>query len=162
MMNPYKLVFSLYIDDIKPIIPIFKEKEDFFKNNFNLWIDEFFNKRDFNKEKITGRIKKILNIFCEISENKTILFDCDNIIEMIQENEEIAKNHPWLVESIQKYFNKMENNEFDFYKMYNIVQSKKIYFGMKKFFDVCEHDPFSFTDKELSNEDKMKFLHDIL
>jgi hypothetical protein len=81
---------------------------------------------------------------------------------MIQENEEIAKNHPWLIESIQKYFNKMENNEFDFYKMYNIVQSKKIYFGMKKFFDVCEHDPFSFTDKELSNEDKMKFLHDIL
>jgi hypothetical protein len=162
MMNPYKLVFSLYLDDVRPVVPIFKAKEFFFKNDFNLWIEEFFNTRDYNKGKITGRRKKILNILCEISENKTILFDCDKIIEMIEGNKEIVEKHFWIVQSVEKYVNKIEENEFDFNKMYDVNQSKKIYFGLKKFFDVCEYDPFSFTDKELSNEEKMKFLHDIL
>ena len=32
MTNPYKLVFSLYLDDVRAVVPIFKEKEIFFKN----------------------------------------------------------------------------------------------------------------------------------
>ena len=162
MTNPYKLVFSLYLDDIRSILPIFRNKEVFYRDNFNIWIDDFFNKRDFNQEKITGKTKKVLNVICDISEQESIIFGCDNIVESIEKIENIVNSPIWTRGSIQKCFDEIEVKEFNFNEMYDIAQAKKIYLRLKRFFDICEHDPFSFTTNELSDIDKMKFLHDIL
>ena len=162
MVNPYELVFYLYLNDIKMNTPLFKDKEEEYKNNFNDWIDNLFNKRNYNQGPITGRLPRLLNILFDISENESILFNCDNILEKLENNKEIAEHHLWKIGIIQKCFEEIESQTFDFKKMYNQIQAKKIYLGMKKFFDVYGHDPFLFANKELSDDDKMKFVHDIL
>jgi hypothetical protein len=51
---------------------------------------------------------------------------------------------------------------YKFDNIYTLESAKRVYEYHKKQFIVCEYDPFSFTRQELSNEDKMKFVHDIL
>jgi hypothetical protein len=40
--------------------------------------------------------------------------------------------------------------------------AKKVYEYHKQFFLTLGYDPFSFTTEELTNEEKMRFLHEII
>lgn len=51
---------------------------------------------------------------------------------------------------------------FSFNDVYTFESAKRVYEYHKKQFIISDYDPFSFTRQELSNEDKMKFIHDIL
>jgi hypothetical protein len=51
---------------------------------------------------------------------------------------------------------------FKFNDVYTFESAKRVYEYHKKQFIISDYDPFSFTRQELSNEEKMKFIHDIL
>lgn len=61
----------------------------------------------------------------------------------------------------------LENNNyknlrpFEFTDLYTPNSAAKVYEYFKKHFLICDYSPFSFTKEELSNEDKIKFLHEI-
>ena len=48
---------------------------------------------------------------------------------------------------------------FDFKKLYTIQNARKIYEFYKKYFIDFDYDPFSFTTEEISERDKIKFIH---
>jgi len=51
---------------------------------------------------------------------------------------------------------------YDYRNMYDYDSAKKVYHLYKKHFFLCNYDPFSFTHKELTKDEKIGFLHDIL
>jgi hypothetical protein len=162
MTNPYELLLSLYLKDLKNNTPLFRNQQNLYKKSFNIWIDDFFIKRNYNQGQLSNRLYRLISMFCDISSDESIFFNCENIIDSIKDNKKITEDSLWERGIIQEYLNGTQLEDFNFKEMYETTQAKKIYFGMKKFFDVCGHNPFSFTNEELSKEDKMKFLHDIL
>ena len=52
--------------------------------------------------------------------------------------------------------------QFNFNRMYDFDLAKRVYHLYKKHFYLCNYNPFSFTDKELTDEEKISFLHDIV
>lgn len=59
--------------------------------------------------------------------------------------------------------NKSLNDDlYDYRNMYDYDNAKKVYHLYKKHFFLCNYDPFSFTHKELTKDEKISFLHDIL
>lgn len=65
--------------------------------------------------------------------------------------------HDYLVNN--KYIN---IKPYKYNDIYTFESAKRVYEYHKKQFIICEYDPFSFTKEELSNEEKMRFIHDIL
>jgi hypothetical protein len=51
---------------------------------------------------------------------------------------------------------------FDFSDVYTNTSAKYVYEYFKSHFYLCDYDPFSFTKSILTDEEKMKFLHDTL
>jgi hypothetical protein len=51
---------------------------------------------------------------------------------------------------------------YKFNSLYTIETAKKVYEYHKQFFLILGYDPFSFTTEELTNEEKMRFLHEII
>jgi hypothetical protein len=52
--------------------------------------------------------------------------------------------------------------QFNFNRMYDFDLAKRVYHLYKKHFYLCNYDPFSFTEKELTDEEKISFLHNIV
>ena len=52
--------------------------------------------------------------------------------------------------------------QFNFNQMYDFDLAKRVYHLYKKHFYLCDYSPFSFTDKELTDEEKISFLHDVV
>ena len=50
---------------------------------------------------------------------------------------------------------------YDYRTMYDYNNAKKVYHLYKKHFYLCDYDPFSFTNENLTKEDKISFLHDL-
>lgn len=51
---------------------------------------------------------------------------------------------------------------YKFNDIYSFESAKRVYEYHKRQFILFDYDPFSFTRHELSNEEKMRFIHDIL
>lgn len=56
----------------------------------------------------------------------------------------------------------INQTHLNFDDMYDFQSAKLVYVLYKKYFFSCNYNPFSFTKKELSNDDKIRFLHEIL
>ena len=71
----------------------------------------------------------------------------------------------WKSGYIQHY---LKNNDyinkkpFNFNEVYTFESAKRVYDYSKKQFIISDYDQFSFTRQELSNQEKMKFINDIL
>ena len=65
--------------------------------------------------------------------------------------------HDYLIKN-----NHINIKPYKFNEIYTFESAKRVYEYHKKQFIICEYDPFSFTKEELSNEEKMRFIHDIL
>jgi hypothetical protein len=65
--------------------------------------------------------------------------------------------HDYLVKN-----NYINIKPYKYNDIYTFESAKRVYEYHKKQFIICEYDPFSFTKEELSNEEKMRFIHDIL
>jgi hypothetical protein len=169
MRNPYDRILSLYFKKHFNNKLIKKELTSSYKTMFNNWIKEAFiaNKlivTTSNLPKFTKREGNILdrwhfnnrtpNKFIRIEDYKNEMSKIDFIKDSNEFKTEELKD---LLET-----NFKEQRTFSFDEMYSFESAKKIYHFHKKHFYLCGYSPFSFTKENLSDEEKISFLHDIV
>lgn len=157
MKNPYERVFLLHLKGDLRSIQLKKHHFDALKTEFNDWgrkilipkklkikVDEtFINTNNTTKYlKKWGFDHKIPDFFVKSEDlindlNKLGFHDDDIIIDN-------------------------EVKQFNFNQMYDFDFAKRVYHLYKKHFYLCNYNPFSFTEKELTDEEKISFLHDIV
>lgn len=87
----------------------------------------------------------------------------ENLIEDISKLNFVTESGIWKSGYVEEY---LTNNThinirpFKFNSVYTPTSAKLVYEFYKKHFFLCGYDPFSFTKNELSNQEKMRFLHD--
>jgi hypothetical protein len=89
----------------------------------------------------------------------------EHIVEDMSKIDFINQSHLWSSGYIKNYLTKNEhinNRPYKFNSVYTMETAKKVYEYHKQFFLTLGYDPFSFTTEELTNEEKMRFLHEII
>jgi hypothetical protein len=77
----------------------------------------------------------------------------------------VKNSEIWKSGYIRDYLNHnphINQKPYKFDDIYSLESAKRVYEYHKKQFIICDYDPFSFTRQVLSNEEKMRFIHDIL
>ena len=157
--NPYHRVFSLFLKlDVnngavkKKFLPLLKEKFNYFVDN-SLTANKLVIKPEIFLENEPPEMKyfekwtfedKIPDYFVRIEHFYEDLEKIDFINEITNIN------------------NTLNNDLYDYRNMYDYDNAKKVYHLYKKHFFLCNYDPFSFTHKELTKDEKIGFLHNIL
>lgn len=88
----------------------------------------------------------------------------ENLLEDISKFEFVNDSGLWKSGYIEEYLtnNKHINiRPYKFDSVYTNKSAKLVFEYYKKHFFLCGYDPFSFTKNELTNEEKMRFIHDI-
>lgn len=167
--NPYDRIFSIFINFELRSVFLNKTLKNEIKKHFNLWIQKLI----LNEKLFTGYNFSLKINISDLYFHKDIFKERtpDFLIRMesIQEDLEkldFIKNDPnWNSEKIKETLltNKFKvNREYTFNSMYDIENAKKVYFFYKNHFHLAGYDPFSFTTENLTDNDKISFLHDIL
>lgn len=153
-MNPYKLIFDLFYEiNLRGNTAIFKDKKEVYKKVFNQWVDEFYFNRIYNRRLLTVFMDGTCNFLIEKC-NEIQPFDCEEFLDSV-------KTYSGPKSDVLNYcLNEANSIQFNFDEMYDIKSAKKIYVFFKKYFLSCDCDPFSFTNDNISDFDKKKFLHD--
>jgi hypothetical protein len=87
----------------------------------------------------------------------------ENLIEDISKLDFVTESGIWKSGYVEEYLlnnSHINIRPFKFNSVYTSKSAKLVYEFYKKHFFLCGYDPFSFTKNELSNEEKMRFLHD--
>jgi hypothetical protein len=155
--NPYERVFLLHLKGDLRSIQLKKHHFDALNTEFNDWgrkilipkklkikVDEtFINTNNTTKYlKKWGFDHKIPDFFVK---SEDLINDLNKL--GFHDNDIIIDN---------------EVKQFNFNQMYDFDFAKRVYHLYKKHFYLCNYNPFSFTEKELTDEEKISFLHDIV
>ena len=171
--NPYDRmlgVFLYFVGSGKSSV-YFKDKHNLIVDNFTIFINELFSYKEI-KPKFgieSKRDKVILDSY--ISKYNFDVTIPSNFIRMENIREDIRKiefiKNSSLLSSgyIDNYLsnnNYINVRPYKFNSLYTMETAKKVYDYHKQFFLTLGYDPFSFTTEELSDEEKMRFLHEII
>ena len=88
----------------------------------------------------------------------------ENLLADFSKLDFINQSKEWQTGEIQDLIEKNEyinKRPFDFTELYTMNSAIRVFDYYKKHFYICDYDPFSFSKEQLSNEDKIKFLHEI-
>lgn len=163
MRNPYDRILSLYFKKHFNNRLVKKELTSSYRTIFNEWIKEAFISNKLivttsNIPKFTKREGNILDRwhFNDRTPNKFVRIE--NYKSDINEVDFIKIEE--LTDLLDTNFK--EQRTFGFDEMYTFESAKKIYHFHKKHFYLCGYSPFSFTKENLSDQEKISFLHDIV
>jgi hypothetical protein len=157
--NPYHRVFSLFLKlDVnnrvvkKKFLPLLREK-------FNYFVD-----KSLTTNKLVIKPEKFLeNEPHEMKYLEKWTFEDkipDYFVRIEHFYEDLRKID--FITEIGDVNNTLNDDLYDYRNMYDYNSAKKVYHFYKKHFFLCNYDPFSFTHKELTKNEKIGFLHDIL
>jgi hypothetical protein len=140
-------------------------------DNFTIFINELFSYKEIKpKFGIESKRNKVIlnNYISKYNFDVTIpsnFIRMENIVEDISKINFI-KDSPLLSSGyIDSFLSKnvhINVRPYKFNSLYTIETAKKVYEYHKQFFLILGYDPFSFTTEELTNEEKMRFLHEII
>lgn len=171
--NPYDRMLGvfLYFVSLGKSMTYFKNNHKLIVDNFTMFIDELFSYKEIKpKFGIESKRDKVIlnNYISKYNFDVTIptnFIRMENIREDIRKIEFI-KNSPLLSSGyIDNYLsnnNYINVRPYKFNSLYTMETAKKVYDYHKQFFLILGYDPFSFTTEELSDEEKMRFLHEII
>jgi hypothetical protein len=168
--NPYDRVFSIFLATFYENIALEKNKHDEIKKTFNNWIlNTFQSEKLCVKLNANNTAKNIdINYFLKWTLNgkkPDFLIRIENLIEDLEKLDFIKSDTTWDSLKMKQI---VENNVFKnkraikFDKMYDNYSAKLIYVYFKSVFNLVPYNPFSFTTENLSESEKISFLHDIL
>jgi hypothetical protein len=159
--NPYDRVLTLFMNlEVLPRIAVTKEKKNAIRKYFLEWVNLCFDKKklvvdlnDYGKNsKIVEYLKQtffndgIPNFFIRYED---MLSDIEELKDVFEESE---------VEGFK--LETKEEVKFNFKEFYDIQSAKLVYEYFFSQFHLIGYDPFSFTYEELSEDTKIKFIHD--
>ena len=157
MINPYERVFLLHLKGDLRSIQLKKHHFDALKTEFNDWGRQML---------IPNKLTIVVNdTFIETNNTtkylKKWVFD-HKIPDFFVKSEDLINDLNKLGFIDEDIIINNDVKQFNFNKMYDFDLAKRVYHLYKKHFYLCDYSPFSFTDKELTDEEKISFLHDIV
>ena len=157
MINPYERVFLLHLKGDLRSIQLKKHHFDALKTEFNDWGRQML---------IPNKLTIVVNdTFIETNNTtkylKKWVFD-HKIPDFFVKSEDLINDLNKLGFIDDDIILDNDVKQFKFNQIYEFDVAKRVYHLYKKHFYLCDYDPFSFTDKELTDEEKISFLHDIV
>jgi len=157
MINPYERVFLLHLKGDLRSIQLKKHHFDALKTEFNDWGRQML---------IPNKLTIVVNdTFIETNNTtkylKKWVFD-HKIPDFFVKSEDLINDLNKLGFHDDDIIIDNEAKQFNFNQMYDFDFAKRVYHLYKKHFYLCNYNPFSFTEKELTDEEKISFLHDIV
>jgi len=157
MINPYERVFLLHLKGDLRSIQLKKHHFDALKTEFNDWGRQML---------IPNKLTIVVNdTFIETNNTtkylKKWVFD-HKIPDFFVKSEDLVNDLNGLGFIDEDIIINNDVKQFNFNKMYDFDLAKRVYHLYKKHFYLCDYNPFSFTDTELTDEEKISFLHDIV
>ena len=161
--NPYDRVLSLYnnFTNVGKNNLYSKDTREKFIKKYEIFLKELFS--------LTGTNKPILNnyILKYSLDNKVPdkIIRLESIIEDLSKLKFVSDSQIWKSGYVHDYLTNNEyivNRHFKYNQVYTRLGAKMVYENHIKHFILSGYDPFSFTTDKLSNEDKMRFIHNNL
>jgi len=157
MKNPYERVFLLHFEGDLRLIHLKKHHFGDLKAEFNSWGRRIL---------IPNKLKiKVDETFINTNNTTKYLkkwgFD-HKTPDFFVKSEDLINNLNRLGFIDEDIIINNDVKQFNFNQMYDFDLAKRVYHLYKKHFYLCEYSPFSFTDKELTDEEKISFLHDVV
>ena len=157
MINPYERVFLLHLKGDLRLIQLKKHHFDDLKTEFNDWGRRML---------IPNKLTIVVNDTFIKTNNTTKylkkwVFD-HKIPDFFVKSEDLINDLNRLGFIDEDIIINNDVKQFNFNQMYDFDLAKRVYHLYKKHFYLCNYSPFSFTDKELTDEEKISFLHDIV
>jgi hypothetical protein len=169
MRNPYDRILSLYFKKHFNNRLIKKELTSSYKIMFNEWIKEAFISNKLivttsNLPKFTKREGNILDRWHFNNQTPNKFVRIENYKNEMSKIEFIKNSDKFKTKELNGLLetNFKEQRTFGFDEMYTFESAKKIYHFHKKHFYLCGYNPFSFTKENLSDQEKISFIHDIV
>lgn len=169
--NPYDRVLGLFrsFTNVGKSIVYTKDTHQKFMDSYETFLKEVFvftkperrNVMDIKHEK--AFLKDYISKYTFENKTPDQFIRSENLIEDISQLDFVTESGIWKSGYIEEYLtnNKHINvRPYKFNTVYTSESAKLIYEFYKKHFFICGYDPFSFTKNELSNYEKMSFLHD--
>jgi len=88
----------------------------------------------------------------------------ENLIDDLSKIDFIVDSQFWANGEIQEMVEKnqfLNERPFHFSEVYSMTSAFKVFDYYRKHFFICDYDPYSFTVKTLTNEEKFNFVHGI-
>jgi hypothetical protein len=157
MKNPYERVFLLHFEGDLRSIQLKKHNFDDLKTEFNEWGRQML---------VPNKLIIVVNnTFIETNNTtkylKKWVFE-QKTPDFFVKNEDLVNDLNKLGFIDEDIIINNDVKQFNFNRMYDFDLAKRVYHLYKKHFYLCNYNPFSFTDKELTDEEKISFLHDIV
>lgn len=166
--NPYDRVLGLFksMTNVGKSIVYTKDTHQNFMNSYETFINEVFMLTKAVKRNRVDEKRFLKDYISKYSFDKKVpdqFIRAENLIEDISKLDFVTESGIWKSGYVEEY---LTNNSyinirpFKFNSVYTTASAKLVYEFYKKHFFLCEYDPFSFTKNEMSNQEKMSFLHD--
>ena len=170
--NPYDRVLGLFksMTNVGKSMVYTKDTHQNFMDSYETFVNEVFaltkvKKRNIFDEKNEKKFLK--DYISKYSFNEKVpekFIRVENLIEDISNLDFVTESGIWKSGYVEEYLlnnSHINIRPFKFNSVYTTKSAKLVYEFYRKHFFLCGYDPFSFTKNELSNEEKMRFLHDI-
>lgn len=163
--NPYDRIFSLFVNFTNVGKNILYTKSNFDKivKKYEVFLTELFSPAN----KLLG--KPVLNNYVfKYSFNERVpdmIIRMENIIEDLSKIDFVKNSSIWKSGYVSDYLRDNEHivkRSYKFDDIYTKSGAKLVFENQLKHFILGGYNPFSFTKETLSNEDKMRFIHDKL
>lgn len=171
--NPYSRVLGLYtaFTNVGRSLVYSKDRHTFFMERYEQFLRELFlfktiKKRfgfDEKEEKVF--LKDYISKYNFEERIPDIFIRMENMEEDLGKLPFIRESELWKSGYIHDYILKnphINNKPYKFNTIYTTESANRVFNYYKKHFFLCGYDPFSFTNKDLTNDEKMNFLHVVL
>ena len=163
--NPYDRVLSLFthFTNVGKNSLYMKGNENVFVQKYEIFLNELFSNT--NKQVEKPILKNYIQKYSLNGKGPDSIIRLESMVEDLSKIEFVKNSDIWKSGYIQDYLLDNEyivNRSYKFNKIYTKLGAKLVYDNHIKHFILGGYNPFSFTTENLSNEDKMRFIHDKL
>ena len=163
--NPYDRILSLFTNftNVGKNSIYMKGKENTFIQKYEVFLNELF--LSTNKQIEKPILKNYIQKYSMDGMGPDMIIRLESMIEDLSKIDFVRNSDLWKSGYIHDYLIDNEHivkRSYVFNKVYTKSGAKLVYENHIKHFILGGYDPFSFTTETLSNEDKMRFIHDKL
>ena len=171
--NPYDRMLGVFVNfvGVGMSSSYLKNEHNEIVNTYSTFINELFKHKEIKPKFGVEPIKHTRVLETYISKYNFDVTIPNNYIRMEHIVEDMGKidfinqSTLWSSGYVENYLTTNQHintRPYQFNSIYTLETAKKVYEYHKQFFLVLGYDPFSFTTNELTDEEKMNFLHETL
>lgn len=171
MRNPYDRVLSIFVNltMVGNSAVYTKKTKQKFQYKFDSFLEEIFDlpqikNRENNLDKFPVFNTYITKLRLD-NLNVSKFIKMESLVEDLSDLDFLKNSELWNSGHFNEIISKNKHitrRPYKFNEIYSYDGAKRVYDFYKNIFYWCDYDPFSFTNLELTDKDKKKFLHGII